>query len=214
MFSNGLILEDAVLTEDRYIVPEVRNATIDLLHRLKGEFEGRAGFIFVLGYRPDLDRRFVSPLKHDYVGEAIESIDGDSCPDDRLAARIHYLTELAGGRVNVDTIVAHPCLSLLTHNDDDGAYLIDDEGIFLHNAYRLRPDPEDVLDEMGIPNHRTLGQRFGFRHNVGTRHTSAIATSYKLPHSEIYVLSQESGAIRGFHQGRIILSPYEEEVKR
>jgi hypothetical protein len=168
--------------------------------------------MLVLGYRPE-DKRYVSALKYDYIGDAVKSVELGIPPKSGPASDIHYLTELAGGRLYVNSIEAIPAVSLLTHNDDDGAYILDDQGGFLQNALKLRPDPEDVLDEMGIPNSKMLWERFGFVTPVGTKHTSGIGTSYKIPHSEIIVVSEESGAIRGFHKGLIFLSPYEEEIK-
>ncbi|MFH1916674.1 MAG: hypothetical protein ABIJ21_05390 [Nanoarchaeota archaeon] len=199
MLLQELILEDEVTKADNHIAPEVRHATISLLERLKKEFGKKHGFIFVLGYDPTdtsyeitkgdfhANDEFVSPMKDDHIDE---------------------LTD----RINVRDGIAYQILQEITHIDDDGAVLIDKDGYLLHNGYSLEVSPKSVLAEMKIPNHRTLGQRYGFSRNVGRRHNSAIAASYKLPNTEIYTLSEESEDIRGYYRTLIFCSPYEQEL--
>ena len=171
----------AELVEERVeqnISDTVREATFGLISSLKTEFNGKAGFTFILGYGPE-HKPYVSNLKKDRV---------------------------EGRRINVTDESAYDFLAKMAREDDDGAVLISKEGYLVKTGMRLRPDPEDVLDELKIPNSRTLGERFGFAHDVGTRHTSAIAATHRMKDIEAYVLSQETGHIRVFSDVNIVFS--------
>lgn len=95
----------------------------------------------------------------------------------------------------------------------DGGILIGYDGKVLKGGVKFIADDFDVLEEMAIPNGRGLSERFGFAEKIGTRHTSSIAASYRMPNTIIYVMSEESGQIRAFRQGKIINSSHPQEVE-
>ncbi len=91
----------------------------------------------------------------------------------------------------------------------DGAVITDEKGKVVRVGAQLTNlDTKKLLKERK----RELGKKdnsakiLGFCDEVGTRHTSAIVASYKHEGVHVITLSEESGDIRIYHQGRIIAS--------
>jgi len=96
----------------------------------------------------------------------------------------------------------------------DGAILVDPTGYVTDSGiYLAGLNPAEVLDHMGIPNHRDLSTRFGFFDKVHARHLTAISASHELPGTTTYTLSEERGVLRMFEGGRILYSQIPQEMQ-
>lgn len=90
----------------------------------------------------------------------------------------------------------------------DGAVIVDDSGRVVRvGAQLINLDTRKLLKERK----KEFGKEhpaklLGFSEDVGTRHTSAIVASYKHPGVRIVTLSEESGDIRIYENGRILAS--------
>lgn len=97
----------------------------------------------------------------------------------------------------------------------DGAIMISPDGKITHSGvYLAYQDFRDVLKAINAPADGSLPERFGFAEDVGTRHISAICFSYRMPKTTVYIVSEETGKVRIFENGRIVYSPLKEEVYR
>lgn len=90
----------------------------------------------------------------------------------------------------------------------DGAVIVDNSGKVVRvGAQLINLDTRKLLRERK----REYGKEhpaklLGFSEDVGTRHTSAIVASYKHADTRIITLSEESGDIRIYENGRILAS--------
>jgi hypothetical protein len=59
-----------------------------------------------------------------------------------------------------------------------------------------------------------MWERFRFAEKVGTKHCNAAAGSYLMPDAYFYTLSEQTDKpiVRVFRGGKIIASPYKEEL--
>ncbi|MFC1752651.1 hypothetical protein ACFL96_04570 [Thermoproteota archaeon] len=94
----------------------------------------------------------------------------------------------------------------------DGGIVIDIHGNIIRAGVKFVADDGEVLDEMDIPNEKSLSERFGYNEKVGSRHTSCSAVSYKMPDTLIFILSEEKNKIRVLRRGYIINSQHTEEI--
>jgi DNA integrity scanning protein DisA with diadenylate cyclase activity len=94
----------------------------------------------------------------------------------------------------------------------DGAILIDPTGYVIDSGiYLRRIDPIEVLDLMEVNNHRDLSERFGFVDKVHARHLAAICASYLMRNTTTFTLSEDTGLLRIFEDGKIIYSQHPKE---
>ena len=99
--------------------------------------------------------------------------------------------------------------------DFDGAILISKEGAIISSGVYLENlSPKDVSEEMRLGRVEDLSEAFGFAKKVHTRHLAAIAASYKLKGTTIFVMSEEDGSIRIFEKGKIIWSTMPSETQK
>ena len=105
---------------------------------------------------------------------------------------------------------------LLKTVDFDGAILIDKKGRILGSGMNLENmKPKEAAALIGQNCGNDLSDIFGFSKKVHTRHLNAIAASYRLRGSTVYVISEEDGSIRIFEGGKIAWSyPHESEWRR
>ncbi|OGY63582.1 MAG: hypothetical protein A3I24_01395 [Candidatus Harrisonbacteria bacterium RIFCSPLOWO2_02_FULL_41_13b] len=91
--------------------------------------------------------------------------------------------------------------------DFDGAILADSQGCILASGiYLENMKPKEAAKEMGLRPGKDLSETFGFKRKVHARHLTAIAASYRLENTVVYVVSEEDGSLRAFENGRIIVS--------
>lgn len=91
--------------------------------------------------------------------------------------------------------------------DFDGAILVDASGgILASGIYLENMKPKEAVVEMGLRPASDLSETFGFKRKVHTRHLTAIAASYRLKNTTVYVVSEEDGSLRVFENGKIIAS--------
>ena len=91
----------------------------------------------------------------------------------------------------------------------DGAVIVDDSGKVVRvGAQLINLDTRRLLRERKreYGKHETPARLLGFADEVGTRHTSALVASYKHQGIQIITLSEESGDIRVYENGRIVAS--------
>ena len=108
------------------------------------------------------------------------------------------------------------CLEAIRKTIDfDGAILISKEGAIISSGVYLENlSPKDVSEEMRLGRVEDLSEAFGFAKKVHTRHLAAIAASYKLKGTTIFVMSEEDGSIRIFEKGKIIWSTMPSETQK
>jgi len=91
----------------------------------------------------------------------------------------------------------------------DGAIVVNNAGKVVRVGAQLTNlDTRRVLHERRkeLGKHYSPPALLGFSGEVGTRHTSALAAAYKHPGTKIVTLSEESGDIRVYENGKIIAS--------
>ncbi|MBI5153472.1 MAG: DNA integrity scanning protein DisA nucleotide-binding domain protein [Parcubacteria group bacterium] len=100
--------------------------------------------------------------------------------------------------------------------DFDGAILVDHKGLILHSGVIL-----EGLRPSKLPGAVASSQMkgdfsacLGFKKKVHARHMAAITSSYELKGTTVYTVSEETGDVHMFEEGRIVFSTVEGEVKR
>lgn len=162
-----------------------RKETLKIITWVQDKYAHRTGLMVVLGYAPEHAEN-VLQLKEDRV---------------------------KGMDVNVRDLAAYTVFATMAEHNDDGAVLVGGSGEIVKSGVHLSYNLRKYLAENKIIIRGTLGRSIGFVHDIGERHLSAIASSYFMPGTEIYILSHETNHLRGFRGGKIIMSPYEEELK-
>jgi DNA integrity scanning protein DisA with diadenylate cyclase activity len=95
----------------------------------------------------------------------------------------------------------------------DGAILVDKNGrILASGVYLENMRPKTVAEKLCKKKTSDLSEAFGFVQKVHTRHLSGIACSYKLKGTAVFVISEESNALRVFEKGKITASPFKKEI--
>ena len=97
--------------------------------------------------------------------------------------------------------------------DFDGAILINNKGLVLASGVFLENiKAKEVALNLNPQKAEDLSAAFGFKKKVHTRHLTAIASSYVLKNTTVFVISEEDRSIRIFEKGRIIYSTIKGEV--
>jgi len=97
--------------------------------------------------------------------------------------------------------------------DFDGAILINNKGLVLASGVFLENiKAKEVALNLNPQKAEDLSAAFGFKKKVHTRHLTAIASSYVLKNTTVFVISEEDRSLRIFEKGRIIYSPIKGEV--
>ncbi|MBS3162434.1 diadenylate cyclase [Candidatus Woesearchaeota archaeon] len=98
---------------------------------------------------------------------------------------------------------------LIEMGNCDGAVVVGNDGKVLRVGAQLtKLDTKKIIRErkkeygdLGSP-----GRLLGFANDVGTRHTSALVASYQNEGTKVVTLSEETGDLRVYENGRIIAS--------
>ncbi|MBW2977929.1 hypothetical protein KY331_03730 [Candidatus Woesearchaeota archaeon] len=179
-------LELILANSKTHIPDEHKQRVYELLCELTEKSDKLFGTIIVLGYVPpqSFQKYDADPMKTDYFKNNTANI-YDPGVEERLTKAIYQ----------------------------DGATLMDPEGNILHSGYNLiYKGCKDIWMQLHAPHEGYVWQRFGFVEEVGTRHTSAISFSFRLPTSTVFIKSKSSGIIRVFEKGRIIYSQIKKEI--
>lgn len=96
----------------------------------------------------------------------------------------------------------------------DGAILISPTGLILASGvYLEKMAPKLVAKKISPVRSEDLSAAFGFLRKVHSRHLVAIAASYRLKGTTVFVVSEEVGSIHIFEDGKIIYSTLVKEMK-
>lgn len=171
--------------------PEIKLKIYQIILRLRKRIKKPFGFLIVLGWRGEWNREYAST----------PDITQDIFRDHRFDLSRHSLGE---------------CLATIEKTIDfDGAILVNKEGTIISSGVYLENlSPKEVAKEMR-PGHKVedLSEAFGFAKKVHTRHLAAIAASYKLKGTTMFVLSEEDRSVRIFEKGKIIWSTIPSETR-
>ena len=97
--------------------------------------------------------------------------------------------------------------------DFDGAILINNKGLVLASGVFLENiKAKEVALHLNPQKAEDLSAAFGFKKKVHTRHLTAIALSYVLKNTTVFVISEEDRSIRIFEKGKIIYSTIKGEA--
>jgi DNA integrity scanning protein DisA with diadenylate cyclase activity len=98
--------------------------------------------------------------------------------------------------------------------DFDGAILINDRGDILHSGVMIEGlRPRQVAEKVNPGKYPDLSSQFGFKGKVHTRHLSAIAASYVFQPTTVFTMSEETGDLHVFENGRIAYTLSESRLK-
>jgi len=89
----------------------------------------------------------------------------------------------------------------------DGAILIDSFGKIIHSGAMIEGlRPKVVADKINKGTFPDLSMQFGFRQKVHMRHLAAITSSYIFKGTTVFTVSEESGHLHIFENGKIVYS--------
>lgn len=90
----------------------------------------------------------------------------------------------------------------------DGAILIDSNGNILHSGIIIEGlRPRNLANKISsIGPERDLSARLGFKKKVHSRHLSAIAASFQFKGTIVFTISEETGDLHIFKNGKILFS--------
>lgn len=89
----------------------------------------------------------------------------------------------------------------------DGAILIDNKGGVVHSGVILEGlRPRAVAAKVNPGKFRDLSEQFGFSQKVHSRHLFAIAASYIFKGTTVFTVSEETGVLHIFENGKIVYS--------
>ena len=89
----------------------------------------------------------------------------------------------------------------------DGAILIDVNGEIVHSGVMIEGlRPRLIAETINPGQFKDLSDQFGFKHKVHTRHLSAITASYIFKDTTVFTVSEETGILHIFENGRIVYS--------
>lgn len=173
------------------VPPDLKLKIYDALKRLRRRRKRPFGMIVVLGWRREWDEKYAS------LPDATQNVfqnrkaDISNFSQDRVA---EMLSEIA---------------------DFDGAVLLNRRGEAVASGmYLENMSPKKVAETLFQGRSQDLSSAFGFRKKVHTRHLAAIAASYLLEGTTVFVVSEEDGSIRIMEHGRIIWSTMKREPSR
>ena len=99
--------------------------------------------------------------------------------------------------------------------DFDGAVLMSPTGLIIASGvYLEKMNSKLVAKKVSNIRGEDLSTTFGFLKKVHGRHLAAIAASYRLKGTTVFVVSEEDGSIRILEDGRIIYSTLTKEIKK
>lgn len=169
--------------------PELKLRVYESLLRLKTDIKKPFGFLMVLGWKNEWNEQYLS------------------APD--VSQNIFERHPFYFEKISLSEAVSRLGRTV----DFDGAVLISSRGrVFASGAYLENMKPKQTIEKMGVSRYEDLSQAYGFSRKVHTRHLAGIAASYLLKSTLVYVVSEEDRSLRVFENGKIICSPYREEI--
>jgi DNA integrity scanning protein DisA with diadenylate cyclase activity len=89
----------------------------------------------------------------------------------------------------------------------DGAILIDGRGNILHSGAMIEGlRPRAAAHKLNPGATGDLSSQFGFKHKVHMRHIAAITSSHLFKSTTVFTVSEETGDLHIFENGKIIYS--------
>jgi len=169
--------------------PELKLKIYGILHELRNRVKRPFGALLVLGWRREWNR------KHASIPDITQNI----------FRRRHFdLWE----RSRDD---AHETIKKTI--DFDGAILVTKDGAIVGSGIYLENiKPKEIAHILHAGSVDDLSTAFGFAKKVHTRHLAAIAASYVLKNTTIFVVSEEDRSLRVFENGKIIWSTISSEI--
>ena len=87
----------------------------------------------------------------------------------------------------------------------DGAILINSKGKILHSGVMIEGlRPHKAAAKLNPGKFKDLSAQFGFKEKVHTRHLTAITASYVFKGTTVFTISEESGKMHIFENGKIL----------
>jgi len=177
---------------DCFADPELKLKVYEILLELRRQIRKKFGLLIVLGWRREWNEKYIS------MPDATQNI---------FRAHCHFDLKHASFR--------HAVSVIKKTIDFDGAIIITCEGIIIGSGLYLENfHPKEVVKILHPTKTEDLSSAFGFAQKVHTRHLAAIAASYTLRGTTVFVLSEEDNTIRIMEKGRIIWSTVGEEISR
>jgi len=174
---------------ESFAKPELKLKVYEIVLRLRREMHKRFGLLIVLGWKREWNDRHTSLPDATQDIFVKHHIDIANCPLKQAAGAIKKTADFDG--------------AILVSRDGK----IFDSGVFLENLH-----PKAVAKILHPSKAEDLSSAFGFVKKVHIRHLAAIAASYALKGTTVFVLSEEDNTIRVMEKGRIIWSTVREEV--
>jgi len=172
-------------------LPELKLKIFQTLKRLRKRRRAPFGMIIVLGWKREWDKKY------------------SAMPDKSQNLFIHSTFDFAAASEE------RALEKLAELADFDGAILMNSRGqIIASGIYLESMAPKKVAEILNPQKTDDLSRAFGFSKKVHTRHMAAIAASWRLKNTTVFVVSEEDGSIRIFENGRIIFSTIREEIHR
>lgn len=183
------ILTRAFLASKNNLPLELKLKTFSLLKTLKNRRRRPFGMIIILGWNPKWNKPHTST------------------PDIRqnIFKKGHFNLFKASEK---NSLVK---MSLIA--DFDGAILVSPTGLIAASGvYLEKMAPKLVAKKISSVRSEDLSAAFGFLRKVHSRHLVAIAASYRLEGTTVFVISEEVGSIHIFEEGKIIYSTLAKEI--
>jgi len=173
------------------IDPELKLKVYELLLELRHRLKKKFGLIIVLGWRKEWNEKYAA------IADSSQNIFKDK----------HF---------DLKNCSLKQCYEVFKNIVDfDGAILVNKDGLVLASGVYLdNVHPKQVAKILNPAKAEDLSSAFGFMKKVHTRHLAAIAASYILKNTTVYVVSEEDRSLRIFERGRIIWSTNKSEIKK
>ena len=161
------------------ISPELKQRVTELIFRVREHHPEPFGLFVILGWQEKWQRFAVTPdISQDiFRGRNINQPHQPTSEQRRIATTLNF----------------------------DGAILIDREGNVLHSGVMVEGlRPREAAAKLNPGEFSDLSRQFGFKEKVHTRHLTAITASFQFKGTTVFTVSEESGSIHVFENGKII----------
>ncbi len=183
-------LTQGLLTSENNIPLELKLKIFSLLRQLKKRRRRPFGMIIILGWNPKWYKLYTS------------------IPD--IKQNIFKQGRFNLARASIKTTLA----KLASIADFDGAVLVSPTGLIVASGvYLEKMNPKLAAKRVSTIRGEDLSAAFGFLKKVHGRHLTAISASYRLKNTAVFTVSEETGSIRIFEDGKIIYSTLTKEIK-
>lgn len=184
-------LTQGLLTSKNNIPPELKLRIFSLLKQLKNRRRRPFGMIIILGWCPKWNKLYTS------------------IPD--IKQNIFKKGNFNLARASIKNTLG----KLILIADFDGAVLVSPTGLIVASGvYLEKMNPKLVAKRVSATRKEDLSAAFGFLKKVHGRHLAAISASYRLGGTTVFVVSEETGSIRIFEEGKIVYSTLTKEIKK